>query len=66
VTVESDKPIRPAWMNDEQYLIYLELRRASDATLAALAARDQKKWESQMLRLREMGRYAHHKMFTRP
>ena len=54
--MENDKPDRPAWMNDEQYVIYRELRRIYDAMCDALVAKDHGAWLKLTMRLREVTR----------
>lgn len=62
--MDNEKPERPAWMNNEQYAIYRELRRITDAMFDALIARDIKTWLKLTIRLREMRRLADDKMFV--
>jgi hypothetical protein len=62
--MQNDKPDRPAWMNDEQYVIYRELRTISDKMFAALIAGDEEAWRKLTARQRHMARLADDKMFV--
>jgi hypothetical protein len=62
--MSTEKPTRPEWMNDEQYVIYSELRRTSTASFEALVAKDRETWLDLSLRLRDITRLAHDKMFS--
>ena len=62
--MENNRPDRPEWMNDEQYAIYCEVRRILDGMCAALTERNWDTWQERTIRLREMSRFAHEKMFA--
>ena len=54
---------RPAWMNDGQYAIFVEMKKVSEAMFEAMLAREDEKWLKLSLRMREITRMAHDHMF---
>jgi hypothetical protein len=63
-TTKSETVTRPAWMNDGQYAIYVEMKRLSEAMFEALLVRDREKWLNLSLRMREISRMVHDDMFA--